>query len=255
MNSYVDWHSIRTAEQDNIKYHNRQSTPHPTKIGLRLGLPGGLFPQVSPPKPCMHLFFSPYGLHVLPVSFFLVLLLEQYLVRSTNHEGPRCAISFPPFTSSLLGPDIYRSPLLPDTFSLHSSVSARHQVSHPYKKGEVYRRTGRESQEGEKRYSCTLSLTSAQGGGGWSTTRLGRFTAGEETGAHFTRGWVRPKAGLEGCGCLPSPGIRFPDHPARSESLYRLHPYKTRGKIIILYILIFILPDSKREDERFWTDR
>jgi hypothetical protein len=29
------------------------------------------------------------------------------------------------------------------------------------------------------------------------------------------------------------------------------HPYKTTGKIIALYILIFTFPDSRREDKRF----
>jgi hypothetical protein len=32
------------------------------------------------------------------------------------------------------------------------------------------------------------------------------------------------------------------------------HPYKTTGKIIDLYILIFTFLGSRREDKRFWTE-
>ena len=43
-------------------------------------------------------------------------------------------------------------------------------------------------------------------------------------GTHCTRGWVGPRAGLDGCGKSrpPPTGIRSPDRPARRESLYRL---------------------------------
>ena len=43
----------------------------------------------------------------------------------------------------------------------------------------VHPRTGHEDPEGEKRYSCIL-LTSALGGGGWSTPRSDRFTPGKD---------------------------------------------------------------------------
>jgi hypothetical protein len=33
-----------------------------------------------------------------------------------------------------------------------------------------------------------------------------------------------------------------------------LHPYRTRGKIIVFYILIFKFFDSRLEDGRFWTE-
>jgi hypothetical protein len=33
------------------------------------------------------------------------------------------------------------------------------------------------------------------------------------------------------------------------------HPYRTTGKIIVLYIVIFTLLDSRREDKWFWTEQ
>ena len=45
----------------------------------------------------------------------------------------------------------------------------------------------------------------------------------ERHGIHSTGGWVGPRAGLNRCGkSHPPTGIRFPDRPARSQSLYRL---------------------------------
>jgi rRNA maturation protein Nop10 len=43
-------------------------------------------------------------------------------------------------------------------------------------KGKIHPRTGHGGPDGEKRYSCTLSLTSVLDGGRWSTPRPGHFT-------------------------------------------------------------------------------
>ena len=68
-------------------------TPHPTSwrsssilsSHLCLGLPSGLFPSVSPNKTQCTPLLSPFVLHAPPISFFSILLTEQYLVRSTDH--------------------------------------------------------------------------------------------------------------------------------------------------------------------------
>ena len=44
----------------------------------------------------------------------------------------------------------------------------------------------------------------------------------ERSCIHCVGGWVGPRAGLDVCGNLASTGIRSPDRPGRSESLYRL---------------------------------
>ena len=63
--------------------------PHPTfwrpisilSSHLRLGLSSGLFPSGSPTKTMYTPFLSPILLHAPPISFFSILLFEQYLVR------------------------------------------------------------------------------------------------------------------------------------------------------------------------------
>ena len=52
---------------------------------LCLGLPSGLFPSVSPPKPCIRLSSPPYALHAPPNSFYLILSPPKYWVSSTEH--------------------------------------------------------------------------------------------------------------------------------------------------------------------------
>jgi hypothetical protein len=69
------------------------------------------------------------------------------------------------------------------------------------------------------RYSSTLSLTSVLNGGGWSRPRPGRLPPGKRPGTHFTGGCVCCRTGAEN---LAPTGIRSPDCPACSDSLYRL---------------------------------
>jgi hypothetical protein len=55
--------------------------------------------------------------------------------------------------------------------------------------------------------------------GGQATTRP--LYPWERPGANCIGGWVGPKAGVDGCGISRPTGIRSPDRPVRSESLYR----------------------------------
>ena len=65
-------------------------------------------------------------------------------------------------------------------------------------RGKIHPRTGHEAAETERKYSSTLSLTSALDGGVVNATP-GRFASGKETRYPFTGGWVGPRTGLGGC--------------------------------------------------------
>ena len=65
-------------------------------------------------------------------------------------------------------------------------------------------------------------MTAALEGGEWSAARPGLLYPRERPGTHCAGGWVGPMVGLEGRINLARTGIRSPDHPARSQSLYRL---------------------------------
>ena len=71
-------------------------------------------------------------------------------------------------------------------------------------------------------YSYTVSLTSELEWGGWSTLRPGRFTFGNDPVPIVQEaGWAMWPL-WTGAENLAPIGIRFPAHPARSESLYGL---------------------------------
>jgi hypothetical protein len=52
---------------------------------LQLGLPSSLYPTDFPIKALYTPLLSPYVLHALPISFFLILSPAQYWVGSTDH--------------------------------------------------------------------------------------------------------------------------------------------------------------------------
>jgi hypothetical protein len=68
----------------------------------------------------------------------------------------------------------------------------------------------------------TLSLTSALDGSGWPKPHPGRFTPEKDPVPIYWAGWASGPV-WTGAENLTSTGIRFPDRPACSESLYRLY--------------------------------
>ena len=93
-------------------------------------LPSGSFPQISSPKPCIHLCCLPYVLHTPPIPFFSILSqTKEYRSLSSL----LCSFLHSPVPSSLLGPNILLSTVFSNTLNLCSSLSVNDQVSHPYK--------------------------------------------------------------------------------------------------------------------------
>ena len=86
-------------------------------------------------------------------------------------------------------------------------------------------------------YISTLSLTSALDGGGWSTPRPGRFTPLTDLVPIVQESGLAPEPVWTGAENIAPTGIRSPDRPARSESLYRLrYPGPPRVMHLPLYI-------------------
>jgi hypothetical protein len=96
-------------------------------------------------------------------------------------------------------------------------------------------------------YSCTLPSTSALDGGRWSTPRPCRFTPGKvSVPIVLEAGWA-PGPVWTGAENLSPTGIRSPDLPARSESLYRLHQPGS------MFIIITYINDRPSENGRQQT--
>jgi hypothetical protein len=99
--------------------------------------------------------------------------------------------------------------------------------------------TGHEGPEVEYRYSSTLSLTSAIDGDGWSTPRPGRFIPGKDPVPIVQEaGWTPGSVwtGAENLAPPPRTGLRSPERPARSESLYRLSYPGSRCEVNTLFM-------------------
>ena len=86
------------------------------------------FPQVSPPKPYMHLS-SPTGHLILLSLITWIMFGEEYRSLSSSLYG----ILHFPITSSLLGPNILLCTLFSNSLSLCSSLNMSDQVSNQYK--------------------------------------------------------------------------------------------------------------------------
>jgi hypothetical protein len=81
------------------------------------------------------------------------------------------------------------------------------------------------------------SLGTKRDWGGWLPAPAGLTR--ERPGTHCTRGWEGPRGSVDGWGKSDSTGIRSPNRPARSESLYQLcYP---GPQIIVCNLYQFIL--------------
>jgi len=77
-------------------------------------------------------------------------------------------------------------------------------------KDKVHPKTGHEGQDGEQRYSSTLSLTWELDGGGWSMPcqGLANLLPGKRPGTHCTGGRMGTKVSLDECRkSQPPPGL------------------------------------------------
>jgi hypothetical protein len=85
------------------------------------------------------------------------------------------------------------------------------------------------AQRGSRDIALLFSLTSALDGGGWSTPRPGRFTPGKDPVTTVQEaGWAPGPVWTGTKNHVPT-GIRSPDGPARSETLYRLSYHGSDG--------------------------
>ena len=85
-----------------------------------------------------------------------------------------------------------------DVIQHKRNVSFEANTQNKKVKGRVHTRTGHEDREGEKIYSCALSLTSALDGVGRQRHAPAVLPPGKRAGTHFTGSWLGPSACLDG---------------------------------------------------------
>ena len=88
--------------------------------------------------------------------------------------------------------------------------------------GKVHPITDHEVTDVMWRYSSTLSLTSALDGVSDQRHAPAAVPPGKKHDTNCRGGCVGPRVGLDGCGICRPTGIRYPESPGSSESLYRL---------------------------------
>ena len=120
--------------------------PHPTSwrsililsSHLRIGLPNGLFPSGLPTiilyAHFLSLIRATYPAHLIVFDFITQIIPgEQYRSLSC----PLRSLLPSPVTASVLAPNIFLSTIFSDTLILCPFLNERHQVSHPYKRGNI----------------------------------------------------------------------------------------------------------------------
>ena len=117
-------------------------SPHPISWRLILILSShlclDLFSQVSPQKPCMHLFSSP--LHTICPTHHIHLYLITWIIFSEDYRpwsSSLCSLFQSLVTSSSLGANIFISTLFLHAFRLCSSLNVIDRTFTPYKTGKI----------------------------------------------------------------------------------------------------------------------